>query len=65
LTVLSCFGELFIFYLQKRDGRYYGAVQLIATRSEASKYKCELTLRSANGIGILGSWLFRRLWDNF
>jgi len=50
LTVLSCFGELFIFYLQKRDGRYYGAVQLIATSSEASKYKCEFSLRAANGI---------------
>jgi hypothetical protein len=50
LAVLSCFGELFIFYLQKGNGRYYAAVQLIGTSSEASKYKCEFTLRAANGI---------------
>jgi len=50
LAVLSCFGELFTCYLEKRDGRYYGAVQLIGTSREASKYKCEFTLRAANGI---------------
>jgi len=42
--------ELFSYYLKKRDGRYYVAVQLIGTSSEASKYKCEFTLRAANGI---------------
>jgi hypothetical protein len=50
LTVLSCFGDLFTCYIQKRDGRYYGAVQLIGTSSEASKYKCEFTLLAANGV---------------
>ena len=50
LAVLSCFGELFTCYLQKRDGRLYGAVQLIGSSREASKYKCEFTLRAANGI---------------
>ena len=50
LSVLSCFGELFTYYLEKTGGRYYGAVQLIGTSSEASKYKCEFTLRAANGI---------------
>ena len=33
-----------------KDGRLYGAVQLIGTSSEASKYKCEFTLSAANGI---------------
>jgi uncharacterized protein (DUF1778 family) len=28
----------------------HSAVQLIGTSSEASKYKCEFTLRAANGI---------------
>jgi len=50
LAVLSCFGELFTCYLQKRDGRFYGAVQLIGSSREASKYKCEFTLRATNGI---------------
>ena len=50
LTVLSCFGELFVHYKRIVDGRYYVAVQLIGTSSEASKYKCQFTLRAANGI---------------
>ena len=51
-TVLfvSCFGDLFTHYKQIRDGKLYAAVQLIGTSSEASKYKCEFTLRAANGI---------------
>jgi len=48
--MLFCFGELFAYYFKKRDGRYCAAVQLIGTSSEASKYKCEFTLRVANGI---------------
>jgi hypothetical protein len=50
LAVLSCFGELFTYRKQKKDGRLYCAVQLIGTSSEASKYKCAFTLRAANGI---------------
>jgi len=50
MGIVSCFGEIFAYYKQKKDGRYYGAVQLIGTSSEASKYKCEFTLRAANGI---------------
>jgi hypothetical protein len=50
LFIISCFGELFTYYKQKRDGRHYCAVQLIGTSSEASKYKCEFTLRAENGI---------------
>jgi len=50
LTILSCFGELFVHYKRIQDGRLYCAVQLIGTSSEASKYKCEFTLRAANGI---------------
>ena len=50
MVILSCFGELFVYYKRIQDGRLYGAVQLIGTSSEASKYKCEFTLRAANGI---------------
>ena len=50
VNILSCFGELFVQYKRIRDGRFYCAVQLIGTNSEASKYKCEMTLRAANGI---------------
>jgi len=49
-TLLSLFGELFTYYKEKRDGSYYGAVRLIGTSSEASKFKYEFTLRAANGI---------------
>ena len=49
-ALFSYFGELFTYYKQKKNGRYYAAVQLIGTSSEASKYKCEFTLRAANGI---------------
>ena len=50
LTVLSCFGELFVHYKRIVDGTLFCAVRLIGTSSEASKYKCEFTLRAANGI---------------
>ena len=50
VTVLFCFGELFVHHQLKRDGRFYWVVQLIGTSNEASKYKCEFTLRAANGI---------------
>jgi hypothetical protein len=50
LAFVSCFGELFIYCKNKRDGRYYAVVQLIGTSSEASKYKCEYTFSAANGI---------------
>ena len=50
VTIVPHFGELFTYYKQKKDGRYYCAVQLIGISSEASKYKCEFTLRAANGI---------------
>jgi predicted small metal-binding protein len=50
MNFLSYLGELFVHYKRIRDGRLYCAVQLIGTSSEASKYKCEFTLRAANGI---------------
>jgi hypothetical protein len=50
VRVAFCFGEIFVHHQRKRDGRYYCAVQLIGTSSEASKYKCEFTLRAANGV---------------
>jgi len=50
LAIISCFGELFTSFQLMKNGRLYGAVQLIGTSSEASKYKCEYTLSAANGI---------------
>ena len=50
VTVLFCFGKLFVHHQRKRDGRYCCVVQLIGTKSETSKYKCEFTLRATNGI---------------
>jgi hypothetical protein len=58
--VLSYFGELFTYYKVERDGRYYAAVQLIGTSSEASKYKCEFTLRAANGVELISNTFFVR-----
>jgi E3 ubiquitin-protein ligase SIAH1 len=48
--LVSYLGELFTYCKNKRDGRYYAAVELIGTSSEASKYKYKCTLRAANGI---------------
>jgi len=50
MKLLSCFGQLFVHYKRIVDGKLYCAVQLIGTSREASKYKCEFTLRAANGI---------------
>ena len=50
LAIVFYFGELFIYYSQKKDGMFRSAVQLIGTSSEASKYKCEYKLTAANGI---------------
>ena len=50
LVIVSCFDELFTYNQEINSGRLYGAVQLIGTSSEASKYKCEFILRAANGI---------------
>jgi E3 ubiquitin-protein ligase SIAH1 len=58
LAITSCFGELFTYYQQLRDGRFYAAVQLIGTSSEASKYKCEITLRAAHGIEQISNTFF-------
>ena len=60
VRVLFCFGELFVYHQRKRDGRFYSAVRLIGTSSEASKYKCEFTLRAANGIEQISKTLFVR-----
>jgi len=50
VSIVPYHDELFTYHKKKKDGRYYCAVQLIGTSSEASKYKCEFTLRAANGI---------------
>jgi hypothetical protein len=48
------------------DGRMYCAVQLIGTSSEASKYKCEFTLRAANGIEQINkTFLVRSSTEHF
>ena len=66
LTVLSCFGELFVHYKRIQDGRLYCAVQLIGTSCEASKYKCEFTLRAANGIEqISNTFLVRSFTEDW
>jgi len=66
LTIVSCFGELFVYYKRRQDGRLYCAVQLIGTSSEASKYKCEFTLRATNGVEQIGKTLFVRSYiENF
>jgi hypothetical protein len=43
-----------------QDGGLYGAVQLIGTSSEVSKYKCEFTFRAANNIEQISKILFVR-----
>jgi hypothetical protein len=50
VNVLFCFGELFVHHQREISGRFYCAVHLIGTKREASKYKCEFTLRARNGI---------------
>ena len=66
LRLVSCFGELFMYYKRIQDGRLYGAVQLIGTSSEASKYKCEFTLRAANGVEqISNTFLVRSFTEDF
>jgi len=49
-VILSCYGEFFTYNHLFRNGELYGAVQLIGTNSETSKYKCVFTLRAENGI---------------
>jgi hypothetical protein len=50
VSIVSCYSELFTYSKQIKDGIFYAAVQLIGTSSEAAKYKCQFTLRAANGI---------------
>jgi hypothetical protein len=57
---LSCFDQLFVHHKRVQDGRMYCAVKLVGTSSEASKYKCEFTLRAANGIEQISKTLFVR-----
>jgi len=66
LCILSCFGKLFVPYKRIRDGRFYCAVRLIGTSSEAFEYKCEFTLRAANGIEqISKTFLVRGYSEDF
>ena len=66
LAVVSHFGELFTYHKAIRDGRYYAAVQLIGTSSEASKYKYKCTLLAANGIEeIMKTFLVHGYSENF
>jgi hypothetical protein len=63
LGIISCFGELFTYLQRINDGRLYGAVQLIGTSSEASKYKCEFKLRAANGIEQISKTFLVRCYE--
>ena len=63
VRVLFCFGELFVHHQQKRYGSFYWAVQLIGTKNEASKYKCELTLRAENGIEQISTIFLVRSYE--
>jgi hypothetical protein len=66
LGILSCFDHLFTYYQQIRDGRLYGAFQLIGTKSEASRYKSEFKLLAANGIEqISNTFLVRGSTEEF
>ena len=66
MKLFSCFGELFVQYKRIREDRLYCAVQLIGTSSEASKYKCDFTLRAANGIEqISNTFLVRGYSEDF
>ena len=49
-----------MYYKRRVDGRLHCAVHLIGTSSEASKYKCEFTLRAANGIEQISKILLVR-----
>jgi E3 ubiquitin-protein ligase SIAH1 len=59
-AILSCFDNLFTCYQKIHDDRLYCVAQLIGTSSEASKYKCEFTLRAANGIEQISKTFFVR-----
>ena len=63
LAFISCFGELFTYYQQIKDGRLYCAVQLIGKSIDASKYKCEFTLRAANGIEQISKTFLVRCYE--
>ena len=63
VSLLSYFGEFFVAYQRIRRGKLYCAVQLIGTSSEASKYKCEFTLRAPNGIEQISKTLFVRSYS--
>jgi hypothetical protein len=64
--ILSCFGNLFTYYHQIRDGSLYGAVQLIGASSEASKYESKFILRAADGTEkISNTFLVRSSTEEF
>jgi hypothetical protein len=60
MGIVSCFGQLFVHYKRVQYGKMYCAVQLVGTSSQASKYKCEFTLRAANGIEQISKTLLVR-----
>jgi hypothetical protein len=66
LGILSCYGNLFTYYQRMREGVLYGAVQLVGTSIEACKFKCEFTLRAANGIDqISNTFLVRSFTEDW
>ena len=63
VRVLSCFGELFVHHQREKYDRFYWVVQLIGTSNEACKYKCEFTLRAANGIEQISNTFLVRSYE--
>ena len=63
VRVFLCFGELFVHHQRKKDGKFYWVVQLIGISNEACKYKCEFTLRAANGIEQISNTFLVRSYE--
>jgi hypothetical protein len=66
IDFLSCFGEVFVHYLGRRDGILYCAVRLIGPSNEAFKYKYKITLPAANGTEqIRETWSVKSYSEDF
>jgi E3 ubiquitin-protein ligase SIAH1 len=63
VLIVSCFGELFTYCRKIKDDINYAAVRLIGASSKTSKYKCEFTLRAANGIEQISNTFFVRSYS--
>jgi E3 ubiquitin-protein ligase SIAH1 len=58
--------EAFLCYKKIEKGKWFCAVQLVGTRQEASKYKCQFTLLGANGVDeIVETFAVRSFTEEF